>query len=89
MCVGFVALLHLTTQKKQPHNPPPKKQQQQQDAAATAAEALLAAGHTDVKLLAGGFVAWDRAYRPDGRRRASGNFRDRSSGELEWWTASN
>lgn len=33
--------------------------------------------------------AWDLAYRPDGRRRAKGNFRDTTSGELEWWTASN
>lgn len=37
----------------------------------------------------GGYRAWDLAYRPDGRKRERGNWADKSSGELEWWTASN
>jgi hypothetical protein len=54
-----------------------------------AAAALRDAGFTAVARLEGGYRAWDLAYRPDGRRRAKGNFRDTSSGDLEWWTASN
>ncbi|PRW61229.1 ribulose bisphosphate carboxylase oxygenase activase [Chlorella sorokiniana] len=62
-----------------------------QDLVAAAAAALQAAGYPSTHLaeLVGGFRAWDLQYRPDGRRRAKGAFRDKSSGELEWWTASN
>jgi hypothetical protein len=44
---------------------------------------------TNLSELEGGFTEWDLQYRPDGRRRERGNWADRSSGELEWWTASN
>lgn len=59
-----------------------------QDIVAAAAAALQAAGYPRDRLaeLAGGYRAWDLQYRPDGRRRAKGAFRDKSSGELEWWT---
>ena len=52
-------------------------------------QALLDAGYTAVSELAGGYRSWDLAYRPDGRKRERGNWADKSSGELEWWTASN
>ncbi|KAL4447796.1 hypothetical protein ABPG75_005015 [Micractinium tetrahymenae] len=60
-----------------------------EDIVAAAARALQAAGYSALSELAGGYRAWDLQYRPDGRRRAKGAFRDKSSGELEWWTASN
>ncbi|GBF91656.1 ribulose bisphosphate carboxylase oxygenase, chloroplastic [Raphidocelis subcapitata] len=59
------------------------------DVGAAAAEALRGAGHGRVFELAGGFRAWDLQLRPDGRPRARGAFVDKTSGELEWWTASN
>lgn len=55
---------------------------------AAAARELQAAGYTQLSELVGGFRQWDLQYRPDGRPRARGAFRDKSSGELEWWTAS-
>ncbi|KAL4442508.1 hypothetical protein ABPG77_005092 [Micractinium sp. CCAP 211/92] len=60
-----------------------------EDIVAAAARALQAAGYSALSELAGGYRAWDLQYRPDGRRRAKGAFRDKSSGDLEWWTASN
>lgn len=33
--------------------------------------------------------AYDLGYRPDGRKREKGKWADKSSGELEYWTASN
>ncbi|KAI3427347.1 hypothetical protein D9Q98_010264 [Chlorella vulgaris] len=60
-----------------------------QDIVAAAAAALQSQGYCSLRELAGGYRAWDLQYRPDGRRRAKGAFRDKSSGELEWWTASN
>ena len=60
-----------------------------EDLVALAMELIVAAGYGSVGELADGYVAWDLAYRPDGRRREKGNWADRSSGELEWWTASN
>lgn len=60
-----------------------------EDIVAAAARALQAAGYPTLSELAGGYRAWDLQYRPDGRRRAKGAFRDKSSGDLEWWTASN
>lgn len=60
-----------------------------QDIVAAAARSLQAAGYSQLSELAGGYRAWDLSYRPDGRRRAKGAFRDKSSGELEFWTASN
>ena len=60
-----------------------------EEAVEQAAAALRDAGFAAVARLDGGYRAWDLAYRPDGRRRAKGNFRDTSSGDLEWWTASN
>jgi rhodanese-related sulfurtransferase len=59
--------------------PPPLSQRQ--DFAAAAAAALREAGYASVAELAGGYRSWDLAYRPDGRRRAKGAFRDKSSGE--------
>ena len=60
-----------------------------EDFVAAAVEALRAAGYEDVSELGGRYGAWDLAYRPDGRRREKGKWADKSSGELEWWTASN
>lgn len=54
-----------------------------------AALTLTEAGYTDLSELEGGFTAYDLRYRPDGKRREVGNWRDKSSGELEYWTASN
>lgn len=54
-----------------------------QDIVAAAARALQAAGYPTLSELAGGYRAWDLQYRPDGRRRAKGAFRDKSSGG-EW-----
>ena len=59
------------------------------DYVATAAALLMQEGYTDVSELKGGYGAWDLEYRPDGRRREKGKWADKSSGELEWWTASN
>ena len=47
---------------------------------AAATRALQGAGYCELSELAGGYRAWDLAYRPDGRRRAKGAFRDKSSG---------
>ena len=60
-----------------------------EDFVAEAVRALLEAGYQNISELDGGFNAWDLAYRPDGRRREKGKWADKSSGELEWWTASN
>ena len=60
-----------------------------EDFVALAVKALLEAGYENVAELDGGFNAWDIAYRPDGRQREKGKWADKSSGELEWWTASN
>jgi rhodanese-related sulfurtransferase len=54
-----------------------------------AALALLENGYSNVAELGGGFTAYDLSYRPDGRRREKGSWKDKSSGELEYWTASN
>eukprot|EP00887_Chlorella_sp_A99_P002702 scaffold6.g2702.t1 len=51
-----------------------------EDIVAAAARALEGAGYGQLSELEGGFRAWDLAYRPDGRRRAKGAFRDKSSG---------
>jgi hypothetical protein len=51
-----------------------------QDVVAAAAAALQSQGYCSLRELAGGYRAWDLQYRPDGRRRAKGAFRDKSSG---------
>lgn len=60
-----------------------------QDVVSAAAAALQAAGYRQLAELQGGYRAWDLAYRPDGRRRAKGAFRDKSSGavclRVLWW----
>jgi hypothetical protein len=63
------------------HPRPPFLPSFKQDIVAAAAAELAAAGYHDLAELAGGYRAWDLAYRPDGRRRARGAFRDKSSGE--------
>lgn len=60
-----------------------------EDLAQAAVQQLLDAGYTRVSELAGGFGAWDECYSPQGKRRQKGAFKDKSSGELEYWTASN
>lgn len=60
-----------------------------EDYAEQAVASLIEAGYTDVSELGGGFTAYDLSYRPDGRRREKGSWKDKSSGELEYWTASN
>lgn len=70
-----------------PHLPPPACSPPHlplnpclQDIVAAAAAVLQEAGYSQLSELVGGYRQWDMLYRADGRPRARGAFRDKSSG---------